>query len=309
MFGWEVADAAALDALAAQLEAAGIEGRARLARARRRAAGEGPDRAQRPARQSAGDFSRRGGRVRAVRAGPRRSRASAPGRSGSAMSCSMSRASSRSISVMPFYRDLLGFRLTDYYSHPFEARFLHVNPRHHSLAFIKTGKNAVHHIMMEVFSFDDMGQGYDIALGRRPGGDDASAATHRISSRRSTASRRRASWSSTAGARARSIPTPGRRSSARKARACGATTASGSRPRTQAEARKLRLQNAASGHAPAGAGDGRQLPAHARRLPVVGQRDASVERVASMKRIVAWRVHSSPGLAQALGRRAPGPRR
>ncbi len=67
--------------------------------------------------------------------------------------------------VMPFYRDLLGFRLTDYYSHPFEARFLHVNPRHHSLAFIKTGKTAVHHIMMEVFSFDDMGQGYDIALG------------------------------------------------------------------------------------------------------------------------------------------------
>jgi hypothetical protein len=59
----------------------------------------------------------------------------------------------------------LGFRLTDYYSHPFEARFLHVNPRHHSLAFIKTGKTAVHHIMMEVFSFDDMGQGYDIALG------------------------------------------------------------------------------------------------------------------------------------------------
>src|SRR5437016_6319558 len=67
--------------------------------------------------------------------------------------------------VMPFYRELLGFRLTDYYSHPFEARFLHVNPRHHSLAFIKTGKTAVHHIMMEVFSFDDMGQGYDIALG------------------------------------------------------------------------------------------------------------------------------------------------
>jgi 2,3-dihydroxybiphenyl 1,2-dioxygenase len=67
--------------------------------------------------------------------------------------------------VMPFYRELLGFRLTDYYSHPFEARFLHVNPRHHSLAFIKTGKTAVHHIMMEVFSFDDLGQGYDIALG------------------------------------------------------------------------------------------------------------------------------------------------
>jgi 2,3-dihydroxybiphenyl 1,2-dioxygenase len=68
--------------------------------------------------------------------------------------------------AMPFYRELLGFKLTDYYSYPFEARFLHVNPRHHSLAFIKTGKRAVHHIMMEVFSFDDLGQGYDIALGQ-----------------------------------------------------------------------------------------------------------------------------------------------
>src|SRR5262249_34837402 len=67
--------------------------------------------------------------------------------------------------LMPFYRDLLGFRLTDYYHEPFEARFLHVNPRHHSLAFIKTGHSGVHHIMMEVFSFDDIGQAYDIALG------------------------------------------------------------------------------------------------------------------------------------------------
>jgi 2,3-dihydroxybiphenyl 1,2-dioxygenase len=63
-----------------------------------------------------------------------------------------------------FYRDMLGFRLTDYYSHPFTARFFHVNPRHHSIAFVQSGKNAVHHLMMELFSFDDVGQGYDIAL-------------------------------------------------------------------------------------------------------------------------------------------------
>ena len=67
--------------------------------------------------------------------------------------------------LMAFYKDTLGFRLTDYYSHPFVARFLHLNPRHHSLAFIQTGRNAVHHIMMELFSFDDVGQGYDLALG------------------------------------------------------------------------------------------------------------------------------------------------
>jgi catechol 2,3-dioxygenase-like lactoylglutathione lyase family enzyme len=67
--------------------------------------------------------------------------------------------------LMAFYRGTLGFRLTDYYDDPFVARFLHLNPRHHSLAFIQTGKNAVHHIMMELFSFDDVGQAYDIALG------------------------------------------------------------------------------------------------------------------------------------------------
>src|SRR5262249_29446799 len=57
-----------------------------------------------------------------------------------------------------------GFGLSDYYHHPFNATFLHVNPRHHSLAFIETGKNAVHHMMMELFSLDDVGQGYDLAV-------------------------------------------------------------------------------------------------------------------------------------------------
>ncbi len=66
-----------------------------------------------------------------------------------------------------FYSDLLGFNLTDYYSNPFEARFLHVNRRHHSLAFVGTGKNGFHHLMMELFSFDDVGSGYDIANGRQ----------------------------------------------------------------------------------------------------------------------------------------------
>ena len=46
---------------------------------------------------------------------------------------------------------MLGFRLTDFYNKPFGAYFMHVNPRHHSLAFIRTGKNAVHHIMMELY--------------------------------------------------------------------------------------------------------------------------------------------------------------
>jgi 2,3-dihydroxybiphenyl 1,2-dioxygenase len=67
--------------------------------------------------------------------------------------------------LMKFYSENLGFRLTDYYSNPFTAFFMHVNPRHHSMAFVRGEKTGMHHIMMEVFSFDDMGQGYDIALG------------------------------------------------------------------------------------------------------------------------------------------------
>ena len=67
--------------------------------------------------------------------------------------------------LMTFYRDILGFRLTDYYSNPFTAFFMHVNPRHHSMAFVRSDKTCIHHVMMEVYSFDDMGQGYDIALG------------------------------------------------------------------------------------------------------------------------------------------------
>jgi 2,3-dihydroxybiphenyl 1,2-dioxygenase len=66
--------------------------------------------------------------------------------------------------VMPFYTDVLGFKLTDYILAPFKAFFLHVNPRHHSLALIETGRDAMHHLMVELFSLDDVGQAYDIAL-------------------------------------------------------------------------------------------------------------------------------------------------
>ena len=65
--------------------------------------------------------------------------------------------------VMPFYQDILGFRLSDYTLAPFKAYFFHINPRHHSLAFIETGTNGLHHLMMELLSLDDVGQAYDIA--------------------------------------------------------------------------------------------------------------------------------------------------
>jgi hypothetical protein len=67
---------------------------------------------------------------------------------------------------MAFYVDVLGFGLSDYIEKPFRAYFFHVNPRHHSLALIETGRNGMHHLMVELFSLDDVGQSYDIALSR-----------------------------------------------------------------------------------------------------------------------------------------------
>ena len=69
--------------------------------------------------------------------------------------------------VLPFYQDVLGFKPSDYILKPFKAYFFHINPRHHSLAFIDTGKNGIHHLMMETCYLDDVGQAYDLAL-RRP---------------------------------------------------------------------------------------------------------------------------------------------
>jgi len=65
---------------------------------------------------------------------------------------------------LAFYRDSLGFQVSDYICRPFRAMFMHVNARHHSLALIETGKRGVHHLMVELYSLDDVGQGYDLAL-------------------------------------------------------------------------------------------------------------------------------------------------
>src|SRR5262245_56803890 len=65
--------------------------------------------------------------------------------------------------ALAFYRDVLGFGVSDYYSDPFPACFFHVNPRHHSFAMIQSGQSKVHHMMVEFFSLDDVGQGYDLA--------------------------------------------------------------------------------------------------------------------------------------------------
>jgi catechol 2,3-dioxygenase-like lactoylglutathione lyase family enzyme len=62
-----------------------------------------------------------------------------------------------------FYRDVLGFRLSDYIDtefmgKPLHAVFLHVNRRHHSLAFASLGMpKRLHHVMLEANTIDDVG--------------------------------------------------------------------------------------------------------------------------------------------------------
>ncbi len=70
-------------------------------------------------------------------------------------------------SVLPFYRDVLGFRISDYANQPFRAVFFHVNARHHSLALLQAGQPGLHHLMVEVLSVDDLGRAYDAALERQ----------------------------------------------------------------------------------------------------------------------------------------------
>lgn len=65
--------------------------------------------------------------------------------------------------LVPFYRDVLGFKVSDFMVKPFKAYFFHLNPRQHSLALLETGREGIHHIMMEAGQLDDVGQALDLA--------------------------------------------------------------------------------------------------------------------------------------------------
>ncbi len=65
-----------------------------------------------------------------------------------------------------FYRDVLGFRLSDYITtevipgRPTKFTFMRCNGRHHSLALVEVPlKKKVQHFMVEVESIDDVGRG------------------------------------------------------------------------------------------------------------------------------------------------------
>ena len=159
-FGWEVADAAALDALAARLEQAEVEVVAEpqtLADARR-------------VRRLISFHDPAGNRLEAFYGAEIDQTPFSPGRSISGFRTGPLGLGHAVLTVenidavMPFYVDLLGFGLSDYMQKPFRAYFFHINARHHSLALIETGRNGMHHLMVELFSLDDVGQSYDVAL-------------------------------------------------------------------------------------------------------------------------------------------------
>jgi 2,3-dihydroxybiphenyl 1,2-dioxygenase len=160
-FGWEAADAAALERCAARLEHAGVavsRGSRALADARRvkdlivLADPLGNRLEIFHGAESASDPFKPGRSISGFRTGP--------------LGMGHAVLHVKTINdVLPFYQDVLGFRLSDYMVRPFNAYFFHANPRHHSIAFIETGRNATHHLMVELFSLDDVGQCYDLALG------------------------------------------------------------------------------------------------------------------------------------------------
>ena len=162
-FGWEGADAAALDALAARLEKTGVPVTAEpqtLADARR-------------VRSLISFRDPAGNRLEAFYGAEIDDTPFMPGRSISGFRTGPLGLGHAVLTVeniepvMAFYVDVLGFGLSDYIEKPFRAYFFHVNARHHSLAMIETGKSGMHHLMVELFSLDDVGQAYDIALAQQ----------------------------------------------------------------------------------------------------------------------------------------------
>ena len=159
-YGWEVADTAALDALAAHLEKSGVK----VARGSRALADE------RRVKDLIVFADPIGNRLEAFYGAEVASDPFKPGRSISGFRTGplgMGHAvltAERLDDVLPFYTQILNFQPTDFILKPFKAYFFHINARHHSLAFIDTGKNGIHHMMVELCYLDDVGQAYDLAL-------------------------------------------------------------------------------------------------------------------------------------------------
>jgi 2,3-dihydroxybiphenyl 1,2-dioxygenase len=159
VLGWEVDDAAALEALAARLDRAGVAVRhgARDLADQRRVAGLIA-------------FEDPAGHALEVFFGPELAADPfMPGRPISGFRTGPLGMGHAVLTVedvaplLPFYRDLLDFRVSDYALSPYPLYFFHLNGRHHSFAVIGTGRRGLHHFMVELGNLDDVGQGYDLA--------------------------------------------------------------------------------------------------------------------------------------------------
>lgn len=157
--GWEVADQAGLDSLAARFESKGVA----VERGGRALADE------RKVRELIRFKDPQGNQLEAFWGAETTTEAFKPGRSISGFRTGplgMGHAVLHVESVdalVPFYRDVLGFHTSDWMVKPFRAHFFHVNPRQHSMALLETGRQGFHHFMVELFNLDDVGQGFDIA--------------------------------------------------------------------------------------------------------------------------------------------------
>lgn len=162
--GWEVADAGALDAMAARLEAAGVKvDRGSRALASQRGvrdlvtlsdpAGNGVEIYHGPA--LANSPFQPGRPIAGFKTGPLGL---------GHVVLEIERPSFEKTSV--FYREVLGFRLSDYMTinGARMVEFLHVNPREHTLALGPSATSRVNHVMMEMQFMDDVGQAYDIVF-------------------------------------------------------------------------------------------------------------------------------------------------
>jgi len=161
-FGWEVASAKALDAMASRIEAAGT----RVDR------GSSALVSQRGVRDLVKLTDPAGFSVEIFHGPALANSKFQPGRAISGFRTGQLGMGHALVGVEPahfektlaFYQNVLGFRLSDYEQNGLKAQFLHINPRHHSFAIGATGRTVVDHLMMEMTFLDDVGQSYDVAL-------------------------------------------------------------------------------------------------------------------------------------------------
>ena len=65
--------------------------------------------------------------------------------------------------ALAFYKDLLGFRISDFMVAPLKAYFMHVNARHHSVALVAAPVRSMHGTCSSsTISSTMVGQGYDL---------------------------------------------------------------------------------------------------------------------------------------------------